>query len=413
MARPLRRTIWAGSLAVFLAGGAAAAQPRVALLPAALEPDEREERALLLVAESMRARGLAVVSAAEVEEAAQRLGIPREQRDQPESVARLAPELRLEGTVRVQVVGGEGPLSRRGLHALVRGPGGEVRWEGMVPLGGAAVESREADAVASFVLQALGPMAPERRRRERVGEIVLRPGEPVQPSPRMLALARLGAELHLAWRDAPAPAAAPGSPSADNPYPGALVYFDSFPFPRPWGEHVGLGFGYSFAAPRVNLLAPGGVVRETATEHRLTAEAIGRLRPGPDQWLALRTGVAYHAFLVDSASAGSLDHLGLRLSLEYERHFGNLGVLLRGGVRPLNGLGRDQSRVLGGDARSTGWEGRASLSGSLEDLLPNLRWTAGYDVLSYADRFTVGGGSTRFVQTYHRALLGVSWETRP
>jgi hypothetical protein len=73
-------------------------------------------------------------------------------------------------------------------------------------------------------------------------------------------------------------------------------------------------------------------------------------------------------------------------------------------------VGGDVVTAYGPVQQSFGIEAHAGLSGSLDPILKNLRWTAGYDFLRYSDRFAKSeGGNTNFAENYNRATLGFAY----
>lgn len=410
-------------VAAFSAPVHAAAGPTVAIVPPAEGEPRPGSPSLVTLGDALREKGVTVVALGDYFAAADAQGIEPDRRRSPAAIRSVSTALGLNGVVFVSRTlppplpppGEDVAPARRGMQQQVYAANGELIWDGRIAMAGDDLSSAEAGALSSFALQSLVAAPEELRRRSVQGEVIDYAEEAISPSPRALALTRLGAEVNFNLRESNTqpPGGTPIGFDTSTPYIGAGVRFDSFPLPEAWGGRIlGLGVEYSYASVRVSEATPSGSLSQPASDHRVIADLIGRFVLDSKNRFILRGGFAYQTFLIEQTSTlASIDHISGHLAVEYERVLpAGLELWLRGGVRPLSHVGRDYPTIFGEHSTSIGWEARVTLSGSLESLIPNFRWTAGYDHLGYSDRFSSPSvGITPHVERYHRLFVGVIW----
>lgn len=336
----------------------------------------------------------------------------------PKELARIARAAELDGLLlldvtRQPVPGEQGARAYARLRVL--DPGGQLVWSGQVPLARDDLSDEDAETLASLAVQAITAPDPaltaEGTTDSGTTDVEQYPG-PVAPPPRLLGLTKLSVNPLLSFRysrTTPPGDLQPFSFSTGTPYPGLELQAESLPVDRWWG----FGVTYSFAGVLLDVPDTPAGERDFASEHRLLVEGLGRF---PFEVLGGELvgslGVAWQGFIVDPdlETVLSPNHVSPRIGLQWERQlWHSLRLETKAGLRPFSVPVGEWSDQFGDTRSSIGVDARVALTGSLEGVLPNLRWMAGYDYLRYWDEFG-GTPDTDHYESYHRILIGVSYD---
>lgn len=415
----MRLAILAVTIALALPAGAL--EMRMVLLPIRGLEGEANTQSRIVLVRNLRERGAILTPVADYQAAAEAAGYEADRLADPEVVRAIAPQLGVDAVLDLEVRPRQRPPGREANLRVLESTG-EVIWQGSVPHPEEAVNQPEAQALTGFAIGALGPGG--RIQWERVVEPVLNAApEPVTPTPESLGFSRLAANLHLTFRNASTDPAN-GGPAVDFttgfPYAGLELDFEWFRFPLPEAvrPYIGAGIRYSYSPLRIGVdIAPGVTERIGAADHRFDLDAIGQT-----PWLhwggqfRFETGFSYQGFIHDQvANLVPTSHTAVRFAAAYlqDLPWWNLRLAVRGGIRPWASVGQGLPDLYGDTVSSFGTEARVTLSGSLENLAPNLRWMAGYDLLAWRDRLGDSADPTAHAETYNRIFVGVGYELLP